>query len=153
MKRGILVREILLTEARNVALKAYAPYSNFRVGAALRVIAPDGTSHIVTGVNVENASFGLTLCAERNALASACTSYCILPQTPHSGHTAQRPTITHLAVACIDAPPDAPANEKTPCGACRQWFAELAPDAIFYVDGIDQDLRLDDLLPLAFRLH
>ena len=147
------MRDILLAKARKAALKAYAPYSKFRVGAALRVIASDGTSHIVTGVNVENASFGITLCAERNALATACTSYCVLPQDPHSGRIAERPTITHVAVACIDAPPDVPPNQKTPCGACRQWFAELAPEAIFYVDGIDQDLSLDDLLPLAFYLN
>jgi len=147
------MREHLLTEARKAALKAYAPYSKFRVGAALRVTTPDGVSHIVTGVNVENASFGLALCAERNALAAACTSYCIPPQHPHSGHIAERPLITHLAVACIDALSGLPANHKMPCGACRQWFAELAPGAIFYVDGIDQDLSLDDLFPLAFRLE
>ena len=147
------MRDILLAEARNAALNAYAPYSKFRVGAALRVITPDDTSHIVTGVNVENASFGLTLCAERNALATACTTYCVLPLYPHNERSAERPAITHVAVACIDALPDVPANQKTPCGACRQWFAELAPEAIFYIDGIEQDLRLDDLLPLAFRLH
>ena len=147
------MRDILLAEARNAALKAYAPYSKFRVGAALRVVTPDDTSHIVTGVNVENASFGLTLCAERNALAAACTTYCVLPLYPHNNLSAERPAITHVAVACIDAPPAMPANQKTPCGACRQWFAELAPEAIFYIDGIEQDLRLDDLLPLAFRLH
>jgi len=146
------MRDILLTEARKAALKAYAPYSKFHVGAALRLITSDGISHIVTGVNVENASFGLSICAERNALATACTSYSILPQDPHSRQIAQRPTITHLAVACIDALPDVPANYKTPCGACRQWFSELAPDAIFYIDGVDRDLCLDDLLPVAFRL-
>ena len=147
------MRDILLAEARKAALKAYAPYSSFRVGAALRVYASDDTSHIVTGVNVENAAFGLTLCAEQNALAAACTLYGVLPQNPHHGHIAERPTITHIALACIDALPDAPTNQKTPCGACRQWFSELAPEAIFYVDGIDQDLRLDDLLPLAFGLN
>ena len=147
------MRDILLAEARKAALKAYAPYSKFRVGAALRVVTSAGTSHIVTGVNVENIAFGVTLCAERNALAAACTSYCVLPQNPYSEHIAERPTITHVAVACIDVPPDAPADQKTPCGACRQWFAELAPDAIFYVDGVDGDFRLDDLLPLAFRLN
>ncbi len=146
------MRGILLAEARKAALKAYAPYSKFRVGAALLVATPDGTSHIVTGVNVENASFGVTLCAERNALAAACTSYCVLPQYPQDEPIAERPTITHVAVACIDAPPDAPTNRRTPCGACRQWFAELAPEATFYVDGIDQDLHLDNLLPFAFRL-
>ncbi len=147
------MRDILLAEARNAALKAYAPYSKFRVGAALRVVMPDDTSHIVTGVNVENASFGLTLCAERNALAAACTTYGVLPLCPHNELIAEKPAITHIAVACIDAPPDMPANQKTPCGACRQWFAELAPEAIFYIDGIDQDLHLGDLLPLAFRLY
>lgn len=147
------MRDILLADARKAALKAYAPYSKFRVGAALRVVTPDGISHIVTGVNVENASFGLTLCAERNALAAACTSYCVLPQYPHNELIAERPAITHVAVACIDAPPDVSVHQKTPCGACRQWFAELAPEAVFYVDGIEQDLRLDDLLPLAFRLN
>lgn len=147
------MRDILLAEARKAALRAYAPYSKFRVGAAVHVVTPDGTSHIVTGVNVENAAFGVTLCAERNALATACTTYCVLPSDPHSGHIAQRPTITHIAVACIDTLPDAPANQKAPCGACRQWFVELAPDAVFYVDGVDRDFELDDLLPLAFRLN
>jgi cytidine deaminase len=150
--RIILMRELLLAEARDAALKAYAPYSKFRVGAAVRVVTPDGHSHIVTGVNVENAAFGLTLCAERNALAAACTTYSILPIGLHREHIAEKPTITHVAVACIDAPPDALANQRTPCGACRQWFAELAPGATFYVDEIDQDLELDDLLPLAFGL-
>ena len=147
------MRDILLAEARKAALKAYAPYSKFRVGAALCILTPDSHSHIVTGVNVENASFGLTLCAERNALAAACTSYSILPQSPQCELIAKGPTITHVALACIDARPDVPANQKTPCGACRQWFAELAPEAVFYVDGIGQDLCLDDLLPLAFRLE
>ena len=147
------MREILLAEARKAALKAYAPYSKFRVGAALYVVTLDNTSHIVTGVNIENASFGVTLCAERSALAAACTSYCVLPQYPDSKNIAERPTITHVAIACIDVPSNAPADQKTPCGACRQWFAELAPEATFYIDGVDRDLYLDDLLPLAFRLN
>src|SRR5262249_13107786 len=122
------------------------------VGAALRAVTPDGTSHIVTGVNVENVAFGLTLCAERNALAAACTLYSYLPQDPQSEPLAEGPTITHLAVACIDVAPDAPADHRTPCGACRQWFAELAPDAVFYVDGIEGEFCLGDLLPMGFRL-
>lgn len=145
------MRDILLAEARKAALKAYAPYSNFRVGAAVIVAAPDGP-RIVTGANVENASFGLALCAERTALAIACATHSIPSQHLEETHSAQKPTITHVAVACIDAPPDAPAGQKTPCGACRQWLAELAPEAVFYVDGVDRDLQLDDLLPLAFRL-
>lgn len=145
------MRDILLTEARKAALKAYAPYSNFRVGAAVVVATADGT-HIVTGANVENASFGVTLCAERTALAAACATHSIPSQHTQETRSAQKPMITHVAVACIDAPSDAPAVQKTPCGACRQWFAELAPEAVFYVDGIDKNLRLDDLLPLAFSL-
>lgn len=145
------MRDILLAEARKAALKAYAPYSNFRVGAALVVVAADG-EHIVTGSNVENASFGITLCAERNALSTACAIYSTPSRDEATTRSAQKPLITHLAVSCLDAAQDAPAALKTPCGACRQWFAELAPDAVFYIDGIEQDLRLSDLLPLAFRL-
>ena len=145
------MREALLAEARKAAIKAYAPYSNYRVGAALVVVTGDG-SQIVTGANVENASFGLTLCAERTALATACATYSSLPQHMPDAHSVQKPMITHLAVSCIDAPPNAPAVQRTPCGACRQWFAELAPKAVFYIDGINQDFHLDDRLPLAFLL-
>lgn len=153
-------RELLLERARGAALSAYAPYSGFRVGAAVVVAGPGGT-RVVTGANVENASYGLTLCAERTALAAALTSRSqstraaranggatdAPPSQPH------RPRITHVAVACIDVPPSAPAAERTPCGACRQWLAELAPDALYYVDGIPGTLQLDDLLPLAFRAN
>jgi cytidine deaminase len=139
-------RETLLKIAREAALRAYAPYSHFRVGAALVVQTSEGP-RVVTGVNVENASYGLALCAERNALATACTLYV----TPLEGKPSA-PTITHVAVACIDVAPDAPASLRSPCGACRQWLAELAPHAVYYVDGIPEDLRLEDLLPYAFRL-
>jgi cytidine deaminase len=135
-------REQLLNRARAAALAAYAPYSNFRVGAAL-VIKRGERSRVVTGANVENASYGLTLCAERTALAAALTS--IAPAGDAPG------VITHLAVACIDAPANAPAGMRMPCGACRQWLAELAPNAIYYIDGLPGAYHLDDLLPLAFR--
>jgi cytidine deaminase len=141
-------REALLAKAREAALHAYAPYSHFRVGAAL-VVQTGAGPQIVTGVNVENASFGLTLCAERNALAAACTTY---SKPSAQDATVQKPIITHVVVACIDAPANAPAALRSPCGACRQWLAELAPDAVYYVDGVEQDLRLADLLPFAFRL-
>lgn len=147
-------RELLLERARGAALCAYAPYSGFRVGAAVVVVGPGGT-RVVTGANVENASYGLTLCAERAALAAALTSKSQSARAESAAgtpHTARgRPRITHLAVACIDVPPGAPVAQRTPCGACRQWLAELAPDALFYVDGIPGTLQLDDLLPLAFH--
>ncbi len=141
MERGVLIEA-----AREAARHAYAPYSGFRVGAAAVVETAEGP-RVVAGANVENASYGLTLCAERAALASAFQLVAAPPET-----TLSRPKITQLAVSCIDAAPDAPDSLRSPCGACRQWLAELAPDAVYYVDGIDRDLRLHDLLPLAFQL-
>lgn len=129
----MLSREELLQLAREAALRAHCPYSHFRVGAAL--VAGD---QIFTGVNVEISSYGLTLCAERSALASAIT--------------AGAGPITQVAVTCLDVAPDAPANLRTPCGACRQWLADLAPQAMVYIDGILHDFTMAELLPLAFGL-
>jgi cytidine deaminase len=126
-------REKLLGLAREAALRAHCPYSHFRVGAALLA---DGV--VYTGVNIEISSYGLTLCAERSALAAAVT--------------ADARPITHVAVACIDACKDAPIGGCMPCGACRQWLAELAPEAVIYVDGVDGDFHIADLLPYAFGL-
>ncbi|WP_376796263.1 cytidine deaminase [Thermogemmatispora sp.] len=126
-------REELLALARATALLAHAPYSRFRVGA---VVVADG--QLYRGVNVEISSYGLTLCAERAALAAALS--------------AGARTISHLAVACIDASPTAPAAARTPCGACRQWLADLAPQAIIYIDGLAESLTVPDLLPYAFVL-
>lgn len=139
-------RNALIEAAREAALHAYAPYSGFRVGAAAVIVTPEGP-RIVTGANVENASYGLTLCAERAALASAFQLIAASPE-----RTPARPRVTQLAISCLDAAPDAPDALRSPCGACRQWLAELAPDAVYYVDGIDRDLHLPDLLPLAFQL-
>ncbi len=135
-------RKALLAAARAAAEHAYAPYSRFRVGAAAVMETPEG-ERMATGANVENASYGLTICAERVALSSL---FQMLPagETPH---------ITQVAIACIDAPEDAPDEARVPCGACRQWLAELAPEATYYVDGIARNLTLADLLPLAFRLE
>jgi cytidine deaminase len=137
-------REQLLKRARAAALAAYAPYSGFHVGAAV-VIQHGARTRVVTGANVENASYGLTLCAERTALAAALTS-------GPPGDAAERGEITHVAVACIDAPQQASLAERTPCGACRQWLAELAPNATYYIDGLPGEYHLEDLLPLAFRM-
>src|SRR6266849_4353551 len=126
-------REELLALARGVAQRAHCPYSHFHVGAAL---VAGGKTYI--GVNVEISSYGLTLCAERSALAAAIA--------------AGAGPVTQVAVACIDAPAHAPLNQRTPCGACRQWLADLAPTAIIYVDGASQDFSVADLLPHAFGL-
>ena len=126
-------RETLLSLAREAAQHAHCPYSHFRVGAA--VVAGE---QIFTGVNIEIASYGLTLCAERSALAAAVS--------------AAAGPVTQVAVACIDAPHDAPLGERTPCGACRQWLADLAPNAVIYIDGANRDFSVPDLLPHAFSL-
>ena len=132
-------REELLAQAREAALRAHCPYSHFRVGAA--VVAGDvngAGDRVFTGVNIEISSYGLTLCAERSALAAAISAGAGL--------------VTHVAVACIDAPVDAPLAGRTPCGACRQWLADLAPHATIYIDGAEQDFTIADLLPHAFEL-
>ncbi len=104
-KEDVMIpREELLALAREVALRAYCPYSHFRVGAA---VVAGGKSYV--GVNIEISSYGLTLCAERSALAAAIS--------------AGAGPVTQVAVACIDAPPEAPIQERSPCGACRQWLA------------------------------
>lgn len=140
-------RETLIGAARAAAAHAYAPYSKFRVGAAV-VVETGAGPRVVTGANVENGSYGLTLCAERAALASAC----MLGEASISTEVYPKPTITHVAICCYSAKEDASDSERAPCGACRQWLAELAPNAVYYVDGIPGDLRLNDLLPYAFQL-
>ena len=126
----------LCTLAWEAAEKAYAPYSGFRVGAA--VTTDQG---IFSGTNVENASYGLGFCAERVALATAITA------------GAKR--IDAIGVACIDAA-DAPMESRVPCGSCRQWIAELAPAAKIFICGIgnsvDKEFALEELLPHWFRL-
>jgi len=119
--------------AREAAANAHCPYSNFRVGAA---VLADGK--IFTGVNIENSSYGLTLCAERSALAAAIS--------------AGAKNITDIAVCCLDAKPDSGLSQLVPCGACRQWFTDLAPEARVYIDGLDQVFTVSDLMPTPFRI-
>ncbi|MEZ4388614.1 MAG: cytidine deaminase [Candidatus Krumholzibacteriia bacterium] len=94
----------LIEAARRVRERSYSPYSRFRVGAALR--CDDGA--VITGTNVENASFGLSICAERSAVARAIAE--------------GRRRFTAIAIV---ADPDLP---TPPCGACRQVLLEFAPD-------------------------
>ncbi|MGB3330751.1 MAG: cytidine deaminase [Thermomicrobiales bacterium] len=126
-----LPMDALLHAARSIVARAYAPYSGFPVGAA--VLTSDGT--IVTGVNVENASYGLTVCGERNAVFTAVGQ----------GHG----TIRAVAI-CTPQSPGA-----TPCGACRQVLNEFKPaDGVLTVilDGPDGPIVTDlaRLLPDAF---
>lgn len=134
--RGLdaVLHDRLLAAAKAAAEHAYAPYSGFRVGAA--VLGSRGA--VYTGTNIENASYGLGTCAERVALASA--------------RAAGERDIVALAVACVDAPPDASLEQRMPCGACLQWIRELAPGAEIIVSGAERSFTLKDLLPLGFSL-
>ena len=108
---------------------AYAPYSDFRVGAALR--ADDGS--VIVGCNVENSSFPAGSCAERGALAAAMVT----------GHR----KFTHLAIVTDAAEP------TSPCGMCRQALMEFAPDlqvASYTTSGAEARWSLADLLPHPF---
>ena len=123
----------LLETAGKAALKAYAPYSNFRVGAA--VLTDQG---VFIGANIENASNNLGICGERVAIAHARMN--------------NATNIIGIAVNCIDASGDS--TELTmPCGACRQWLAELAPDAWLITNGSEQVFKLQDILPNPFKLE
>ena len=122
--------EELHARAEAARENAYAPYSRFQVGAALVTESED----VFTGVNVENASLGLSICAERVAVFQAIAA----------GHG----RITAIAVA-------GPSPDVSPCGACRQVLAEFGDDELmvsFPRDGELVTRRLGDLLPEAFRL-
>ncbi len=105
--------DVLMKKAREAAKNAYAPYSKFRVGAALAL--SDGT--VITGANIENRSFGLSNCAERSAIFTAVSQ--------------GRKDIAGIAVAGPDA-----TEPLSPCGACRQVIAEFCPPEtpIFFDD-------------------
>lgn len=125
-------REKLIDAAKQAFQRAYAPYSNFYVGAA--VLTDQG--QIFTGCNVENASYGLTICAERSAIFTA------VQQT--QGKLALR------AVAVANRA-QAPCS---PCGACRQVIAEFGEDVIVIFQGKNglEESTIAKLLPETFRL-
>ena len=121
----------LRRRARSAAAHAYAPYSRFRVGAA--VLAEEV---IYGGANVENASYGLSICAERNAIFAAVAA-------EGSGMRIQA-----VAVATERDGPCAP------CGACRQVIFEFGPDALVLFRGQSgaEQMAITKLLPEGFRL-
>jgi cytidine deaminase len=119
----------LVNLAREVREKAYAPYSKFKVGAALRT----KSGKIFTGVNVENISYGLTICAERSAAVSAVSA----------GETGWEA----IAVVADTTLP------TTPCGACRQFLAEFnlnMPVTVANLEKTHFTTTLSQLLPSAF---
>lgn len=127
----------LLGAAQDAAHRAYAPYSGFRVGAAL--LLEEG--EIVAAANVENASYGLSICAERSAVTRAIAQH---------GPTLR---IHAIAIANLNNAP------SSPCGACRQVLAEfMPPDGIvlFPFDGAQENRfhinTLAELFPLGFHL-
>jgi cytidine deaminase len=124
----------LLDAAREVRNRAYVPYSNFHVGAA--VLTRDG--RIFAGCNVENASYGLCNCAERTALFSAIAA------------GAKRGDLTHIAIIADTADP------VSPCGACRQVMIELGGHELIVIQANVQGRVVQTtaglLLPGAFTL-
>jgi cytidine deaminase len=132
-KPSIEMQAKLLRSAKTVMKNAHAPYSKFRVGAA--VLLSNGK--IVSGCNVENASYGMTNCAERTAIFSAVAQL--------------GPKIEIRAVSV--------ANDRgvpcSPCGACRQVIYEFGPDAIIFFQGSKgpKQAHITQLLPEGFRLQ
>ncbi|MBL7077263.1 MAG: cytidine deaminase [Kiritimatiellae bacterium] len=124
----------LLAAAAAVRRSAHAPYSKYLVGAAL--LAEDGS--VITGCNVENASYGLTMCAERVAIGTAVAS--------------GRTTFKAIAIVADEGP------APFPCGACRQVLAEFCgPDMPVYIAGAGytdgyETTTLGALLPHAFKM-
>ena len=127
------VRERLMRQARKAMKNAHAPYSHFRVGAAILT----ASGEVFSGCNVENASYGMTNCAERTAIFSAVAQL--------------GPKMEIRAVAVT--------NDKgipcSPCGACRQVIFEFGPDATIFFEGTRGPKRahITELLPEGFRLQ
>jgi len=127
------LKERLLKLAREAQQNAYAPYSKFRVGAAILL----DNGEIFTGCNVENASYGLTNCAERSAIFAAVSKL---------GGAKVR-----VAGVAVVNDHDAPCS---PCGACRQVIAEFGPEAVIWYQGRNmiQQSTIRELLPECFSL-
>lgn len=126
----------LMKCARTAAKRAYCPYSKFHVGCAIKL--KDG--RIFSGCNVENASYGLTICAERNAVFNAVA------------HSDSKIEITEIAITCPDLPDGFDPKFSMSCGACRQVLSEFAvKDAIVDIERVGV-FKMSDLLPCPFEL-
>jgi cytidine deaminase len=123
----------LLKLARRAMKNAYAPYSHFRVGAAILT----SKGKVFLGCNVENASYGMTNCAERTAIFAAIAA--LGPKTEVRAVA----VVNDHGVPC------------SPCGACRQVIYEFGPEAIVYFQGKRswQETPITELLPEGFRLQ
>jgi len=126
-------RQRLLKLARRAMKNAYAPYSHFRVGAAILT----SSGKVFLGCNVENASYGMTNCAERTAIFAAVAA--LGPKTEVRAVA----VVNDHGVPC------------SPCGACRQVIYEFGPEALIYFQGKRswQETPITDLLPEGFRLQ
>jgi cytidine deaminase len=131
----------LMTRAEQASFHAYAPYSNFYVGAALRT----ASGNVYTGANFENGSYGATICAERAAIGSA------LAQENHHGRGIK---IVRIAVFARTRKKKQPTT-VSPCGICRQVIFEFGPGALvdFLQGGRNTSRSISDLLPAAFELE
>jgi len=135
-KVSAALRERLLRSARKATKNAYAPFSNFRVGAAILT----SKGHVFTGCNVENSSYGMTICAERTAIFSAIAK--------------DGPDLEIRAVAVAAFANNDHGVRCSPCGACRQVIYEFGPSAVIFYQGEKgpKQSRITDLLPEGFRI-
>ena len=124
--------ERLLRSARKAMKNAYAPFSSFKVGAAILTAKGD----VFVGCNVENSSYGMTNCAERTAIFSAVAE--------------KGPKLEIVAVAVTNAQ----GVPCSPCGACRQVINQFGPDAVIFYQGKNgwTQSHITELLPEGFRL-
>lgn len=122
----------LISQAKQAAQNAYVPYSKFKVGAC--ALFESGNTYI--GCNVENSSYGLSLCAERNALSNAIVQ-------------GEKSKLIAIAIVSENMP------ECSPCGACRQWIYEFSQEAKIILEKQDKTIisyNIKELLPNAFLI-
>lgn len=125
--------DLLITRAKQAATQSYSPYSNFKVGAAAVFVNVGGGYNLASGCNIENASYGVTLCAECSLISDMF-----------------RQSKKPLLLKIVTCDPDG--NYLSPCGRCRQLLAEFSDhETTFWVGGTDF-VTLSQLLPGAFKL-